>query len=112
MRVFLPLKHKLQPSAFEDLFGFIKGSVNQAVSHLTPRRRSEGLYKMEGFYRKKDWSAELLTKEKKGFFWGPDILFFFFFKSELEGFLLQRLLLLSRRRWVVGGEGPHYFTSV
>ena len=32
------LKQKIQPSEFEDLIGFIKQFMNQAVSHLATRK--------------------------------------------------------------------------
>ena len=48
--------------------------MNGAASHLATRRGFQGVYKMEGFYRKKDGVRELWAKEKKGLFLGQDSL--------------------------------------
>lgn len=61
-------------STFGDLVGFIKRFMNQAASHLATRGRSDGLHKMEDFYRKKDGARELLIKER--IIWGPGCLLF------------------------------------
>lgn len=62
---------------------------------------SEGLYKMQGFYRKKGEERELLTKEK-GLFWDQDVIF----PEEGNGkgfYHADYLLLLFSER---DGEGP------
>lgn len=51
------LKNKMQPSKFEDIIDFIKWFMNQLEgSHV-------GLYKMEGFCKKKDEARYLLRKK-------------------------------------------------
>lgn len=61
-----------ETSIFGDLVGFIKRFMNQAASHLATRGRSDGLHKMEDFYRKKDGARELLIK---GLFGGQDVFY-------------------------------------
>ena len=59
-----------------------------------------GLYKMEGFYRKKSGAKELLTKEKKVFFLDQNI--FFWREGNNKGFLSCRFTILS----LGDGKGP------
>ena len=64
---------KFNQVEFKDPVGFMKQFMNREVSCLGTKGYSKELYKMEGFYRKKDEARELLSKEKKGLF-----SFFFF----------------------------------
>ena len=48
--------------------------MNPAALHLpTIEGRCEGLHEMEDLYRKEAGARELLMKEDKGLFLGPDI---------------------------------------
>lgn len=57
---------KIQLSPFENLIGFVKRFVNRAASPLV------GLYKTEGFWRKKRGVRELLRREN--YFWTRTLL--------------------------------------
>lgn len=57
---------KIQLSPFENLIGFVKRFVNRAASPLA------GLYKTEGFWRKKRGVRELLRREN--YFWTGTLL--------------------------------------
>ena len=59
---------KFNQVGFKDPVGFMKQFMNREVSCLGTKGYSKELYKMEGFYRKKDGARKLLSKEKKGLF--------------------------------------------
>ena len=75
-------KTKIQLSKFQDLIGFINDSwvgqhpIQQVKGH------SEGLYKMEVFYRKGVEAREILAKNEKR-----------------DGYLAQDIFSLERREW-------------
>lgn len=62
------LKNRIQPCTFEDLVDFTKQFVNWEASQPARKRVLQGLYKMEGFYRKEGMVEKLLAKERKDYF--------------------------------------------
>lgn len=59
------LKNKIQLSKFEDVIGIIKQFMHQFMDSdpITQLEGcSEGLYKMEGFYREEEWGKGAMNK--------------------------------------------------
>lgn len=81
-------KTKFQLIAFEDLIGLLYSVIHESgslLSGLPVEGHSEGLYKMEGLYKKKSGVRELFEKEEKGLLLGQDV--FFLGRGKGKGFM-------------------------